>query len=294
MTSSPSSARFQHSTRSQTSATSQLTTQFLTVDGGTLAYDESGSGPLVICLPSLGDVRAEYRFLRPQLVEAGFHVVTMDLRGHGEASVHWPDYSKAAIGSDIIALIRHLDAGPALLVATSYAGGSAVWAASEVPDLVVGLVLIGAFVRDASGGGAQKVMLDLLFRRPWGPTMWDVYFSRLYPSQKPRDFKAYRTHLKDNLREHGRMEALQAMLDDPNQGIEPRLDRVSAPTLVMMGTKDPDFKDPQAEARFIAEHTRGTVELVQGAGHYPHAEMPDQAGPDIVHFLERVRKPHAS
>ena len=260
-------------------------TQYLSVADGTIAYDDVGAGRPVICLPSLGDVRSEYRFLRPQLLAAGFRVVTMDLRGHGASSVGWPDYSKAAIGSDLVALIQHLSAGPAFVIGTSYAGGSAVWAASEAIGQVAGVVLIGAFVRDAPGSAVQKTFLNVMLARPWGPSMWSMYFSNFYPSQKPSDFAAYRARLKSNLTEPGRIEALKAMLNADNAGIEARLDRVTAPTLVVMGTKDPDFKNPVAEAHWIADKIHGTSLLVDGAGHYPHAEMPDRVAPKIAQFV---------
>jgi len=57
-------------------------TQFLNLPGGQIAYDDTGgTGPLVICVPGLGDVRQQYRFLAPRLVAAGFRVVTIDLPG---------------------------------------------------------------------------------------------------------------------------------------------------------------------------------------------------------------------
>ncbi len=58
-----------------------MNTQFLKRPEGAIAYDDTGSGPLVVCAPSMGDVRGEYRFLASQLVTAGHRVVTMDLRG---------------------------------------------------------------------------------------------------------------------------------------------------------------------------------------------------------------------
>src|SRR5258708_8045411 len=67
-------------------------TRYLEVPGGRLAYDDTGTGPLVVCLPGLGDLRASYRFLAPRLVAAGYRVVPMDLRGLGESSTGWPDY----------------------------------------------------------------------------------------------------------------------------------------------------------------------------------------------------------
>jgi len=38
-------------------------------ENGRIAYDDAGSGPLVVCIPSIGDVRAEYRFLAEQLIQ---------------------------------------------------------------------------------------------------------------------------------------------------------------------------------------------------------------------------------
>src|SRR5687768_1229585 len=95
---------------------------------GSLAYDDTGSGPLVVCLPGMGDNRTTYRHLVPLLVAAGHRVVTLDPRGQGESDAVWPDYSPEALGADLLELLRHLDAGPALLVTSSYTGATAVWA----------------------------------------------------------------------------------------------------------------------------------------------------------------------
>ena len=67
--------------------TPPLTSCFLTVGEGRIAYDDTGGdGPLVIAIPDMGDLRSEYRALRPLLQQAGYRVVTMDVRGHGETS----------------------------------------------------------------------------------------------------------------------------------------------------------------------------------------------------------------
>jgi len=267
-----------------------MNTQFLEHNGGRLAYDVTGNGPLVVCAPGMGDLRHEYRFLAPRLAAEGYQVVSMDVRGHGETSTHWNDFSKAAIGGDLLALIRSLDAGPAVIVGTSYAAGAAVWAAAEAPADVAGLVLAGPFVRD---GGSRLIQLifGALFARPWGPAMWLRYYQSLYPTHKPDDFAAYSNALRTNLAEPGRIEALQKMMSASNTGIEARLAKVTQPALVLMGDKDSDFKDPQAEARWVADSLRGTYRMVPGAGHYPHAEMPEITVPLVLSFLEKVYEP---
>ncbi len=262
-----------------------MTTQYLAHQSGQIAYDDTGSGPLVLCAPSLGDVRAEYRFLAPQLLAAGFRVVTMDLRGHGESSTQWDDFSVAAVGSDMLALIRHLDNGPALLVGTSMAAGAAAWAAVEAPELVAGIVMIGAAVH-GNVSTANRLLYRTLFARPWGVALWQWYYTTLYPTRKPADFAAYKAALGANLKERGRVESVLAAMLAPKTASAERLDRVTAPVLVVMGSKDPDFKQPETEARWVADAVHGRYVMVDGAGHYPHAELPEVTAPQIVEFLQ--------
>jgi pimeloyl-ACP methyl ester carboxylesterase len=257
--------------------------------GGKIAYEEAGSGPLVICVPGMGDLRAGYRFLAPQIASVGYHVVSMDVRGHGESSTNWPDFSVGAIGSDVLALIRFLDAGPAVVVGTSFGAGAAVWAAAEAPDLVEGLVLIGPSIGGKSSR-LSKLFYSALLSRPWGPAVWLRYFPKLYPTHKPADFAQYCAALRANLEEPGRMEAFQRLIADAKPASEARLSRVKAPTLVIMGSKDPDFKDPQAEAEWVAKSLRGRYEMIEGAGHYPHAEMPEVTGPLVLAFLQTLKE----
>jgi pimeloyl-ACP methyl ester carboxylesterase len=265
-----------------------MNSQYLQQQGGTLAYDDAGQGPLVVCVPSMGDLRAEYRFLAPVLTTASYRVISLDVRGHGETSARWPDFSVGAIGSDVLTVIRNLQAGPAVIIGTSMAAGAAVWAAAEGSDCVSGLVLVGPFVR-GEGTWLSNLMFSTLFARPWGPAMWLRYYATLYPTHKPADFDQYCRALQANLKEPGRQEALLKMIRASKSASEARLPRVTAPTLVLMGSKDRDFKQPEAEARWVADQLHGTYNLIEGAGHYPHAEMPEVTGALILSFLSTLR-----
>ena len=264
-----------------------MTTKYLEQENGKIAYDDTGGGPLVICVPSLGDVRGEYRFLVPQLVSAGYRVVSMDPRGHGETSVEWSDYSVVGVGKDMIALIRELDAGPAVIIGTSMAAGAAVWAAAEAPDLVRGMIMVGPFVR-GDGNWLLEKLFSVMFARPWGPAMWMKYYSSLYPSRKPVDFAEYSTGLLMNLKEGGRLESVMYMLRASKRASEVRIPKVNKPTLVLMGSKDPDFKNPEIEAKWVAENLKGTYKIIENAGHYPHAEMPEVTGPLMLSFIQSL------
>jgi pimeloyl-ACP methyl ester carboxylesterase len=288
-----------------------MTTQFLSINEGQLAYDVTGTaGPLVVCVPGMGDLRQEFRFLTPLLVEAGYRVATMDVRGHGESSTHWADYSVAGIGSDILALIRKLGGGPAVVIGSSMAAGAAVWAAveaaagvpaaAEQPELVSGLVLIGPAVH-GEVGGAMRLLMKALFARPWGAAAWKMYYSHLFTTRKPADFEAYADGLKANLAQPGRLEALTQMILASKNASEARLAQVRVPTQIIMGSKDPDFKVPAEEAQWVADQLRAcpnlsgfeAVEIIDGAGHYPHSEMPEITNPRIVAFLAALQTEEA-
>jgi len=264
-----------------------MTTQYLNLPDGRISYEEQGAGPLVVCLPSLGDVRAEYRFLTPLLVQAGFRVVQMDLRGLGESSTRFADYSVAAVGADLLALIHSLDAGPAFVIGTSMAAGAGIWASVEQPHSIAGLVLIGPAVH-GEVSAPNRLLYSLLFSRPWGSALWISYYKTLYPTRKPDDFTAYTAALQSNLREPGRIEAvLQSMLASKSAS-EKRLTQLNVPARVIMGSKDPDFKQPEQEARWVAGQIKATYHLIEGAGHYPHAEMPEMTAPLVIDFLREA------
>lgn len=258
------------------------------INQGIIAYEDSGEGPLVVCVPGMGDLRQEYRFLAEVLVNEGYRVIQMDVRGHGESSTNWDDFSVAGIGSDIVELIRNVNAGPAIIIGTSMAAGAAVWAAAEAPDLVARLVLISPFVRGESST-ASRILYSLLFSRPWGPSLWKKYYASLYPTAKPADFIGYLKKLGDNLKEAGRMEALKSMMLASKKASEERLGKVNSPSLILVGTKDPDFKNPEKHAMEVSESVKGEFHLIPGAGHYPHVEMRKETSRLILEFLSGAK-----
>jgi pimeloyl-ACP methyl ester carboxylesterase len=264
-------------------------TKFVERADGRLAYDDSGgSGQLVIMLPGMGALRTEYRYLAPQLIEAGYRVVTMDLRGQGESDANWPEYTIPAVGEDILQLIDHLDSGPAHVVGTSFSPGAVIWAAAEKPEAIRSLTLISPFVRDAKISLGQRLALAILLRGPWKVRNWISYYRTLYPTHKPADFEEYLESLERNLKEPGRFNAMMRLGSSSRIPSEERFNRIDKPVLVIMGTKDPDWSDPEMEAQFIVKALSAELLMVEGAGHYPQTEMPGRVSPAILDFLSQT------
>ena len=263
-------------------------TQQMKVGQGLLAFDDTGGpGPLVIAVPGMGDLRGEYRYLTPYLTTAGYRVVTVDVRGHGESSTQWDDYSAHAIGQDVLALMTQLGQDKAILIGNSFSAGSVLWAAHDAPDRVRAAVLIGPVLRDPKNlPWYIRAALSVGLGGPWRVRFWLLYWTSLFPMHKPPDLQSYREALGSNLREPGRMRALKSMIYLSKSDTEAMITHTAMPVLVIMGTKDADFPDPAAEAQWVADRMGAKLLMMQGAGHYPQTELPDQVGSAIVNFLQ--------
>ncbi len=272
-------------------------TEFLQIDGERLGYEVTGEGPLVVLSHGLGDSRRAYRFLVPRLVAAGYRVASLDLRGHGDSSTGWSSYTRTDTAGDILAVIRHLG-GPAVVVGHSFAGGAATIAAALEPELVSAVVEIAPFTRaqrtDLGGllrnpryrKGLTRLMGAALFR---SVGLWKSYLSHAYPGTRPADFAGYLGTLEAELRRPGRMAVVTKMGLAAPTDAGAQLGRISCPALVLVGTLDPDWNDPEAEAAGVVAAMPaglGTVVTIEGAGHYPHAQFPDEVAAAMLPFLK--------
>ncbi|MER6824783.1 alpha/beta hydrolase [Streptosporangium sp. NPDC000563] len=269
--------------------------EHLAVDGGTIAYEVTGSGPLIVLAHGMGDSRAAYRAMIPSLVAAGYRVAAVDLRGCGESSVDWPAWSRTAAAGDLLAVIRHLG-GPAVLVGHSFSGGAATIAAAQEPSLITAVVELAPFTRkqsirvgDLRTKRFRQGMLRLLGTAVLGSVrLWRSYLEVAYPGAKPAHWAERIGRVDSLMREPGRMKALQAMGRSAPADAGAQLGNVRCPVLVVMGTLDPDWADPHAEGSAIVEGLPsglGRLEMIEGAGHYPHDQFPDQVVSLTLAFL---------
>ncbi|MFE0719329.1 alpha/beta fold hydrolase [Streptomyces rochei] len=270
-------------------------TEYLPVDGGTIAYEVAGSGPLVVLAHGMGDSRAAFRHVVPRLVAVGYRVASVDLRGCGESSVDWPSWSRTDIAGDLLAVIRHLG-GPAVLVGHSVSGGAATVAAAAEPSLVTAVVELAPFTRkqslrlgDLRVARFRRGMLRLLGAGVLGSLpLWRSYLDVAYPGVKPDDWTERLGRIDSLLREPGRMKAMQSMGRSAPTDAGARLGHVRCPVLVVMGTEDPDWADPRAEGSAVVEALPsglGRLEMIEGAGHYPHDQYPDRVVALVLDFL---------
>ncbi|MFY1704541.1 alpha/beta fold hydrolase [Micromonospora sp. WMMA1923] len=247
---------------------------------GTIAYEVHGAGHLVVLAHGMGEDRASFRHLVPLLVRAGYRVASVDVRGHGESSPHWPSYAPAEVGGDLLAVVRTLG-GPATLVGSSSSGAAVVFAAVEAPDLVDGIVQVAPFVAVPRPNLVRRLAQAVVLR---SPRLFGRFHRTLFPAARPPDDAAYRARLVAGLR--GRMAAVRGVVAPVAPHWTERAAAVRQPVLILMGTRDPDFGDPGAEARAARRRFRtAEARMIADSGHYPHADQPAATAAQLVEFL---------
>lgn len=264
--------------------------RFLARPEGRLSYTVTGDGPLIVAVPGMGDLRGTWRELVDPLADAGFRVAVLDLRGHGDSDTTFATHGDAATASDILALIDELG-GPALVAGNSMAGSAAVIAAAERPDAVAGLALVSPFLRGGPGGAAVRALFRVMFARPWGPALWAMYYrGPLNKGSKSPWLGEHADAIRASLREPGRLRALLDLtLALDHDEVTPHVERVTAPTLLMVGAGDPDYRDAAAELAWMGEQLHAETVLVDGAAHYAQHQRPDIVVPAVVRFATSLR-----
>jgi len=273
-------------------------TEHLNIGNNTIAYDVSGEGPLVVLAHGIGDSRQSYRFLAPALAAAGYRVANVDVRGCGDSSLGWDGYSRTDIAGDLLAVVRDLD-GPAVIIGQSISGGAATIAAATAPDLITGAIELAPFTRKQSIdlGGLVRAKRYRAGYTQMAQVMiggslssWKKYLDLAMPV-KPADWDGELARIEAKLSEPGRMKVLQAMTKSNPGDAGAQLANVECPVLVIEGSADPDWADPRAEGeRILADLPPGLGELVviEGAGHYPQAQTPDEVLAPVLPFLART------
>ena len=118
-------------------------------DGVEIAYSTYGTGeeadaPAVVLVHGWAGNRAYWANQIDFLAER-YHVIAIDLGGHGESGLGRADWNLAAFGDDVVAVVDEVGAQKVALVGHSMGGDAVVHAARQLGDRVAGLVWIDAF-----------------------------------------------------------------------------------------------------------------------------------------------------
>lgn len=215
--------------------------------------------------------------------------VAIDQRGHGRSDKPAAGYAAADFAGDIAALVRHFDAGPALLVGHSLGARNAIVAAATTPALVRGVVAIdftptietAVFdALDARVGGGDRLFASLDAVRAY---LADRY-RRLPPDAiERRALHGYRA-VDGGWRPLADPHAMQAISTGLREDLAPALRALGVPALLIRGA-DSTLVSPAAWQRTRALRPDIAALELSGADHYVPEEVPEAVAAAIRGFM---------
>jgi proline iminopeptidase len=275
-------------------------------DGATVRYEEAGAGEPVILLAGGPGFTPTYMKPVCDQLAGSFRCVLLHQRGTGLSTnaAETPDaITLHTFISDIEALRQELRLERVTLVGHSWGGMLAMSYAAAYPDRTQALVLI------ASGGPTldfmrqydrnvqarltdedRRTVTDWEEKRKQGAdsTMADLAIMK---AEMPGSFHDHsKTHLLTDTLDVDAFntQAFETMIQDlrtTGYDLRIRLLTLRAPVLIVQGTSDP-IATAETLHRAIPP---ARLELIEGAGHYPWLEQPEQFFRVIDDFLERLR-----
>jgi pimeloyl-ACP methyl ester carboxylesterase len=258
----------------------------IVVADGKLAYEVNGEGQAVLCLPSLGDTRREYERFAPVLAKAGYRVISTDLRGMGGSEGRFKSFNIPELCEDITAILNAENISEVVLVACSVSGASAGLYAANHPERVKGLIMFNPLMH--TGNLFVTFLMVSALRLPvLGRKIWLSYFKTLYPGRPVEP--EYLAQLKELTGKPGAMASIAGMC--MARRIDDDTSRIKVPALIYFGSKDPDFKDVQAEANLVQQKIPSArIKVLEGLGHYPQREQPEAVLPEVLDWLASLNK----
>jgi pimeloyl-ACP methyl ester carboxylesterase len=269
------------------------------VDGFTLAYERSGSGPAVVLLHGWPGDHSDYRALAPLLADR-FELIVPDLRGFGESDKHPVDpldgYSAAAQARSVVGLIDELRLGQVVLAGYDIGSRIAQTVARTAPRRVRGLV-----VAPPLPGPGDRVLTADAQREFWYQAFHQLELAEQLVDGDPGAVRAYLRHFwshwsgpgfalveadLDRLVERyaapGEFTASIGWYRAGSGTVATSLaetapspeDRIAQPTHVLWPDHDPLFP-PAWSDRLDAFFANVTLTRMPGAGHFSPLEAPE-------------------
>lgn len=284
-----------------------LTTQTFRVAGdGVRLVGERWPGdprrPTVVLLHGGGQTRHSWDRTAQRLAAAGWPVVTLDLRGHGDSDWHPAGvYGLEGFAADLLAFMKTLERPP-VLVGASLGGMTALLAAGEQRGSTAALVLVDVVVQ-VEPAGVDRIRRFLTAHPDGFPNLEEVAAAvEEYNPQRKRSRNL--DGLRKNVRQRadGRWywhwdPAFIVNDDEPRRRADPSAIAAAAaaltiPVLLVRGRQSDVVSDAgMADMLRLVPHAQ-TVE-VGAAGHMVAGDDNDVFAGQLIAFLESLDTPRA-
>jgi len=272
--------------------------QTVEIHGHEVSYRDVGEGPVLLLLHGIAGSSRAWREVMPALADR-YRLIAPDLLGHGESAKPQGDYSLGAYASGMRDFLGVLGVDRATLVGQSFGGGVAMQLAYQHPEVCERLVLVDSgglgrevnpILRAATLPLAEYVMPVLFpaFVRDRGDAISRFLQDKGIRSGRAAEvWLAYRS-LTETENRKAFVRTVRSVIDPGGQTVS-AMDRLylaaEVPTLIVWGADDSII--PVAHAHAAHEVIEGSrLEIIEGAGHFPHVEKPERFVEVLRDFIE--------
>jgi pimeloyl-ACP methyl ester carboxylesterase len=241
---------------------------------GNVAYSDTGEGPVVVLLHATLHDRHDFDAIAPRL-SRNHRVIAVDWPGHGDSPAPTPNYrpTAASFADVLVDVVTALDLPPASFIGNSVGGFAAARLTITDPHRVSRLVLVN------SGGFITSPASNFYARVLGRPAVMKQVLPRFIPSYMKATGDIDRAVQERELARAKTREgvilaaAMWRSFASPEHNLRPRAERITAPCLVIWGSRDTAI--PMRLGRATAAAIPGARLETLPTGHVPFASDPD-------------------
>lgn len=224
------------------------------------------------------------------LLDRGYRVIAPDLRGYGGTTVTPGTTHLDAFARDLSGLLEHLDLDVVSVVGLSMGGQIALELYRLFPDRVDALTLVATNPRsETKKGRTSREQLAECLRSEGMGGYADRMLVGMMSADNVRDLPEVARHVHEMMCATSPEGAAAALLGRARRPDHmPLLRRLSAPTLLLVGSED-RFTPPDLTEVMHVWVPDSLVSIIDGAGHLPNLERPERFNEVLLRFLERCR-----
>lgn len=251
-------------------------------DGVEIAYEThcrtDGDVPAVVLIHGWAGNRT-YWSRQVDLLAETYHVVAVDLGGHGESGTGRDDWNLPAFGDDVVAVVEEVGAPDVALVGHSMGGDAVVFAARSLGDRVRGLVWVDTFrsLGDEPTSSAEDIARFVApFHTDFGAAV-DRFARSLFPEGADVALVDHVARSMVAAPQEATLGSIGYALNR-HPPIIAALAQLSAPVVAI----NPDVSPTDLES--LRRHGVEPI-ILAGVGHFSMLEDPDQFNPALVSTL---------
>lgn len=249
-------------------------------DGQKIHYKESGSRNTAVILVHGWLGNTEWWDDQQKYLTPNYHVVQIDLAGHGKSDSSRETWTSSQYADDIKAVADAIDAPEIILVGHSMSGAYVLEASLKIPK-VKALVLIDTLKDlDESFTDEQVEQILSIYRSDFKHAVENILPQYLFVEQTP---PAIRERVQHEFLQNDPEKAINALKPLYTTDFRKVAEQVQVPVIAINSDASPT--NLEGNRKYLKDYNYVTI---TGVGHYPMLENPEEFNSILNKVLQKL------